>query len=278
MQRKLSSQLMDALKQHPLWLNKIKNDKEVFLAIRNERVDFYHKGGLLFSFDKKGFKTHVKYASVSTSNKQEYITENLLSKYNLVGEFEPIYDRIKENCAQFSGIESSGVSSLYHSNSYLSNNNVVVLDIEISFHSNNAENKHDRIDILLFDKESQKLKFVEAKHYSNSEIWAKNSTPKVISQLKRYHGQVVEKSSEILMAYSSYIECINALTDSFLPVPLELDTDVMLLIFGFDIDQKNGRLKNLIMKNKAYSDVVRHAIGDIKKVNIQALWNSCQQS
>jgi hypothetical protein len=276
MHRKLSSQLMDTLKQHPLWLNKIKNDKEVFLTIRNERADFYHKGGLLFSFDKRGFKTHVKYAAVSTSQKQEYITESSLSKYNVVSEFEPIYDRIKENCAKFSGIESYGVSSLYHSHSYFSNNNIVVLDIEISFHSNSFEHNHDRIDILLFDKESQKLKFVEAKHYSNSEIWAKDSSPKVIGQLKRYNEQVAKKTPEILSAYNGYIECINELTDVSLPTPLKVGTDIMLLIFGFDIDQKNGRLKNLIMKSEQYSDVVKHAIGDIKKVNTQALWNSCK--
>ncbi len=274
MQRKLSSQLMDALKQHPLWVNKIKNDKEVFLTIRDERVDFYHKGGLLFSFDKGGFKTHIKYALVPTEKEQEYVTEKALSQYKSVSEFEPVYERIKKNCAKFSGVESSGISRLYHSHSYLSDSNVVVLDIEISFRSSVTENKHDRIDILLFDKESQTLKFVEAKHYSNSEIWAKDRAPKVISQLERYHGQVEERRTEILAAYNSYIECINELTGRSLPVPADLDPNVALFIFGFDIDQKNGRLKELIMNNEQYSKVVKYAKGNVADMNTQTLWNS----
>lgn len=274
MQRKLSSQLMDALNQHPLWVNKIKNDKEVFLTIRDERVDFYHNGGLLFSFDKGGFKTHVKYALVPTSKEQEYVTEKALSQYKCVSEFEPVYERIKKNCAKFSGVESSGISRLYHSHSYLSDSNVVVLDIEISFRSNVTENKHDRIDILLFDKESQTLKFVEAKHYSNGEIWAKDRAPKVINQLERYRGQVEEKRTEILAAYNNYVECINELTDASLPVPSDIDPNVILFIFGFDIDQKKGRLQDLIMDNQQYSDVEKYALGDIKKVNTQTLWNS----
>ena len=37
---------------------------EVFPAIRNETITFYHKGGRLFSFDGNGFITNIKFASV----------------------------------------------------------------------------------------------------------------------------------------------------------------------------------------------------------------------
>jgi len=45
----------------------------VFPAIRRDYVDFYHKGGNLFSF-RKGFSTHKKYASIIKS-KSDYISE-----------------------------------------------------------------------------------------------------------------------------------------------------------------------------------------------------------
>jgi hypothetical protein len=55
-----------------------------------------------------------------------------------------------------------GVSSLYHKHSYLSDNNIVVLDIEVSFESFNEEHSQDRIDILLYKKDTKTLQFVEA--------------------------------------------------------------------------------------------------------------------
>ncbi len=72
----------------------------------------------------------------------------------------------------------------------MSDNNIVVLDIEVSFESFNEENTQDRIDILLFKKDTQTLQFVEAKHYSNTDIRSK-TTPKVIDQINRYEIQTI---------------------------------------------------------------------------------------
>ena len=52
------------------------------------------------------------------------------------------------------------------------------LDIEVSFDNkdedkpdaNRKRNRQDRIDILLFNKSESKLRFVEAKHFSNTDI------------------------------------------------------------------------------------------------------------
>src|SRR5208282_6268144 len=70
-------------------LNKLKNDEplfkkcllpdirsgEVFPAIRKDYIDFYYAGRRLFGYDKDGFKTHIKYASV-LKTKNPYIREN----------------------------------------------------------------------------------------------------------------------------------------------------------------------------------------------------------
>ena len=276
MKRRLEKIIKDKLIASSLWSNKIEQDcknQNVFLAIRDNRFDLYHNGGKLFCYDSSGFKTHLKYASVITASGKDYLTESELSAYRLASDFETNYQRIKENCSNYSGIEASGVSGLYHKHSYLSNSNVLVLDIEISFESLNEKNNQDRIDILLYNKDSKTLQFVEAKHFSNKEIWSK-TTPKVISQIKRYESQIAKRKSEILLEYTEYVKIVNAIFAISLPEPTDIEDNVTLLVFGFDNDQKNGRLKKLITKNPAYSGIQNYSIGNIKQIVTENLWNA----
>jgi len=276
MKRGLEETIENNLRTSNFWTHYIDNDckdQNVFLAIRNNQIDFYHKGGRLFCFDRNGFKTHLKYASVITANGRDYLTESELSGYRLASDFETNYQRIKENCSNYSGIEASGVSDLYHKHSYLSSSNVVVLDIEVSFESLDEQKKQDRIDILLYNKDSQTLQFVEAKHYSNKEIWSK-TTPEVISQIERYESQIAERKSEILTEYSEYTRTLNRILNISLPEPTDIEDKVTLLIFGFDNDQKNGRLKKLITGKTEYSGVKNYSIGNIKQVVIENLWKA----
>ena len=276
MKRRLEKIIKDKLIASSLWSNKIEQDcknQNVFLAIRDNRFDLHHNGGKLFCYDSSGFKTHLKYASVITASGKDYLTESELSAYRLASDFETNYQRIKENCSNYSGIEASGVSGLYHKHSYLSNSNVLVLDIEISFESLNEKNNQDRIDILLYNKDSKTLQFVEAKHFSNKEIWSK-TTPKVISQIKRYESQIAKRKSEILLEYTEYVKIVNAIFAISLPEPTDIEDNVTLLVFGFDNDQKNGRLKKLITKNPAYSGIQNYSIGNIKQIITENLWNA----
>ena len=116
------------------------------------------------------------------------------------------------------------------------------------------------------------LQFVEAKHYSNKEIWS-NSTPKVISQIKRYEDQIKKKETEILSEYDNYIKSINNLFNLDLPKPIKIDPKVTLLIFGFDRDQLKGRAKELIKSNSEFKDVKVYLRGDISKLDTKVLWN-----
>lgn len=277
MKRRLEKRIKNDLRKSNLWKHKLCNDckaQEVFLAIRDNQIGFYHKGGRLFCFGSNGFKTHLKYAAVITAKGKEYLTENELLNYKLAIDFKTNYKRIKENCSKYSGIEDSGVSDLYHKHSYLSDSNVVVvLDIQISFGSLNEENNQDIIDILLYNKDSKTLQFVEAKHFSNKEIWS-TTTPEVISQMERYESQIAKRKSEILSAYAEYINIINEIFGISLSEPTDIDDKVTLLIFGFDNDQKNGRLKELITKNSAYSGIQNYSIGNIDEIKTENLWKA----
>ncbi len=82
MKRGLEETIEKNLRTSDFWTKNIENDCKdqiVFLAIRNNRIDLYHKGGRLFCFDKNGFKTHLKYASVITTSGKAYLTEAELS-------------------------------------------------------------------------------------------------------------------------------------------------------------------------------------------------------
>jgi len=85
MKRRLKKTIENDLRNNPLWTEKIEKDcsknQNVFLAIRNNLIDFYHKGGRLFCFDSSGFKTHLKYASVIFASGKDYLTEFELDNY-----------------------------------------------------------------------------------------------------------------------------------------------------------------------------------------------------
>lgn len=265
MKKNLSTQIKNLLINDPLWKNKLKDDclkQKVLLAIRENYIDFYHKGGRLFNFNNNGFRTHIKYASVIVSKGKDYLTHEELKTSNLITDFESGYARIKENCALFSTIEPLCVSEIYHKHSYLSTSNVVVLDIEICFESLTDKGKMDRIDMLIYDKSAKVLQFVEAKHFTNPEIWSETK-PRVIDQLDRYEKQIDKRKQSILENYIEYVKIINDLFEISLPLPVEIHPKTMLLIFGFDDNQKRGRLRDLIIENNHFSDKNIYTIGNI---------------
>jgi len=276
--RNLDNSIIDELQKSDLWINHLKSDcknQEVFFAIRNNEIGFYRKGGRLFGYDEtNAFNTHFKYASVMEKAVEDnYLTETELSNSKLISKFSDNYKQIKDNCERYSGDEAKGVSEIYRKNSYLSGKKIVVLDIEVSFEAlDRTDGKtQDRIDILLFDTESRKLKFVEAKHFSNSEIWSRK-TPKVIKQIEKYEKQIKVKKTEIIKAYTKYIDIINSIFATKLPLPVNVEDKVTLLIFDFDRNQQNGRLKELIKEKTAYNGHIVYDIGDVTGINLENLW------
>lgn len=269
MKRQVNSTITAKLLDSELWSQKIKDDckeQKVFLAIRENQIDFYHKGGRLFNFSNEGFKTHIKYAAVIESNGKNYLTEKELKDYKLFSDFKSNYARIKENCSNYSGEEATGISEIYHRHSYLSKSNVVVLDIEVTFQSIDGPTKHDRIDILLYNKSTRSLQFVEAKHYTNKELWS-TTVPSVIGQIQRYERQIKEKEEEILRECVENVRVLNEIFEEDIPEPVNIEDKVALLIFGFDSDQRDGRLKSQIIDAGAYEGIKIYSIGNINKLN-----------
>ncbi len=281
-ERNLDNVTINGLLGNKLFTEKLCPDIEkgtVFPAIRGEYLCFYYKGGNLFSYtNKKGFSTHKKYASAIRSG-SDYISESdLHQKVEVITNFFDGYEEIKENCSLYSGVEAEGVSRLYHKYPFTKNDlDIVVLDIEISFKAKSKERSQDRIDILLFNKKAKQLRFYEAKHYSNSELWAVEGTsPKVVSQVQRYQEQIQEEGKDILFQYCNYVRIMNILFDCDIPEPESIDKKVTLLVFGYDRDQQKGRMQRLLLEDESLAGIQHYFIGNISAVKIDNMWKAAK--
>lgn len=282
----------EALKNSPLYEKHLASDikrGDVFPAFRNNRIDFYHKGGKLFTFDKLGYTTHIKYASVLQGHNKPYIDEKDLLNARLISNFMGEgYKRIKENCSLYSGVEAAGLSALFGKSSFILENNtanILILDIEVSLQSledsweeeveaKGKKRTQDRIDLLLYNIETRTLQFFEAKHFSNNELWAKKETkPRVVEQVKRYNQQLDKKHTEILKAYQDYVKIARSLFDipfDQLPDPDKLETETILLVFGFDTDQKK-KIERLLITDGSLNEISSRFFGNPTAAS--DLWN-----
>jgi hypothetical protein len=130
------SVLIDKMTDGALWKNHLKDDcekGEVFLAIRDKAIDFYYQGGRLFRYNRKGFGTDLKYASVIDTEKEGLIFEEKLQDFKLIPDFASGYNQIKDKCKNYANDEAKSVASLYGKHSCTSGDDVFVLDIEIAF-------------------------------------------------------------------------------------------------------------------------------------------------
>jgi len=273
MEKYISQTLVKNFKQTELWQNKLKDDcknGDVFLAIRNNKIELYYKGGLLFEYSNDCFKTHHKYASVIKESKGKYISESDLSQLRLISDFISGYDRIKENCSMYAKKEAKEISKITKNYSYLSDHNVIVLDIEASFEGLTNEKKQDRVDIIVFNKETAALKFVEAKLFSNQELKSTNE-PRVINQLQNYNEQIANSGDMILKEYESHVNLLNTLFGLELPKPEKIEPKTELLIFSFDDDQRKGRVNDIVTSIQSKGFEV-YSIGNAENLTINNLW------
>ncbi len=168
--------------------------------------------------------------------------------------------------------------------------NVVVLDIEVSLESldrdckdeipdegkkGKKETELDILDLLLFNKSERCLQFFEAKHYNHDYIQEnkEGKHPELLAQLERYNKQIAERRKDILEAYRVYTRTARELFKKDLPDPEVLKEDVVLLIFGFDGEQKR-RLDEMLLKSGNLNGVYYRSIGDISTQTAADVWNN----
>ena len=160
-------------------------------------------------------------------------------------------------------------------------NRYIVLDVEVAFEKEIIENnkvtrRQNRIDILLYGIEERQLRFVEAKHFFF--FFIKSTTiPNVVGQIKKYDKELEKRNDEILYVYAEYIKDLNKIFDEIMEKPIPAPISVLpkcgLIIFGFDDDQKNGRLQKNIESKIKEEGISVYSIGKESKIDIKTLYN-----
>lgn len=261
--------LLKKLKEEELYKNYLSKDSDVFMALRSNEIHFYYKGSKLFGYKSQGFESHKKYC-FNAAFSGDYIKIDALGSIKPIVDMDANYKLIKENAKNYAGVEAEGISNLYKYN-FLTQGDYILLDTEIAFYDDESK---DRIDLLVFDTLHKELKFIEAKDFTNGELWAKeNASPKVVEQIQRYNTRVANNKEEILAEYQSYVDLINRHFETSLPKPESICEDVSLFMFGFDNNQKE-KIERLLKEDGSLDGIHYYFKGSTKNLDLKTLYNS----
>lgn len=248
------------------WWADALNDPKLFVAVRHNYLNVYWRGQSLFRV-KPGLKvtTHVKFLVDPKLADQVSLAEGkfdvggLLDR-GLVSRYEgpPTLAKMKTAAGLFAGPEKTGSHEI-------AVNNPDVIDCEIAFpgiispHDGGPDETAGRVDLLSLqqDRDTVRLVFWEAKHYSNPELRAKDGRAvPVCDQVKRYKKYLCDNDNRKAVAdsYTKVAANLVAIRDMGLRRPLSplitevgtgkrsltLDPEprVGLVIFGFDQAEK----------------------------------------
>ncbi len=242
------------------WWHRFVNDKDVFVAIRRNSVNAYYRGCSLLKLDWRGGaiegSTHYKYLlhpSYSTSyikivNGQPELPQDTNDLF--IRSVDSLED-LKKAAQPFAGEEKSGVHDILNSNHN-------VLDVEIAFGADDRDSSSPRVDFVALrnQNDTAELVFFEAKHFGNTDLRVSDDAmPKAVKQIKLYSRRLAENNDQIALSYRKVCEnlvslkgmstryperheIIEAITDG--SKTLRVNPEPVLIVFGFDADQRDG--------------------------------------
>lgn len=244
------------------WWRQIVDDRDLFIAIRNEYINVYYKGNSLFKISYNGnlvAETHYKYLVrpdaepflVKASNGTSFAYD---ANQYAIRDLNEI-DSIKKASSVYSGIEKEGIQKIIQSN-----DNIIDLEIALTNEALRDEMEPDtekkrstakRIDFAALQKKDElyEVVFFEAKHFSNKELRAQEKA-KVLEQIDTYKELLSQYKDKIIGSYKRVCRnfseilpdsrCAQDIVDIAQGKPLNVDLQPRLVVFGFDGDQQNG--------------------------------------
>lgn len=208
--RRLSDNLVKALKDSPFWKNIIA-DNELHPEIRDERVTVYYSGCAVMRelIYQNGQLTcsvslqHVPFANHDSREARLICTNEDGLKFQASPEAIPlglgdprVIARYKK-AARVRPEQRLLGAVLNHQN-----NAGIVIDQEIAFPGNNS-----RIDLCYFDSKLKKLAFVEIKRFDDTRLLSRDGmAPAVLTQLQKYADRFAAEKNCILESFRQAIE------------------------------------------------------------------------
>lgn len=256
------------------WLRDALADERLFFALRNNRIDVYFSGALIFqiSFGKAelSVQTHIKYL-MRDKHEQSYVKlKGGRFQYEPSKSLQDVYTpgssllQMMAASSYYSGVENAGVYKAIIGDP-------LVLDVEISFSSPDSDpddsrpqpvekrvrRKQDRVDVVRLEQKSDeaRLIFWEAKHYGNSQLF----NDEILKQIERYETAIGVSRDDLVRAYREvcYFQAriarlrrefgLSNVGDEHLDwlasiasgeTPLVIEERPSLFVFGFDQAQK----------------------------------------
>lgn len=251
--RGLDEEFVEALnKQYDAedgWWRQFVHDKDLFLAIRNNKVHVYYRGCRLIEVEWRNKQiianTHYKYLLRSTG-RPEYLDVVVDGKPSIPDASRYFVDglsatELKRSAEPYVGDEKQGVHDILQKNPH-------ILDVEVALGGGQID-----FAALQEGKTGQThIVFYEAKHFGNKELRSESGKIPVVEQIDRYRGLLEQHRASIVDGYRRVSENLCALngvpkryckrhhllqgTKDFI-----VEDDLGLAVFGFDGDQKSGR-------------------------------------
>jgi hypothetical protein len=245
------------------------------------------RGGSIFRIDDRGDgtvspKTHVKYLVRQQQTLAELVDGEFRPNgigwtHYVVG--ETLKDMIRA-ASDLAGAEKTGLHPLIMGSP-------AVIDVEIALDRaqeseingstadgppSSASRHLDRLDAATLERQGATIAVVfhEAKHFTNSALRARNGSPAVVDQLRRYRSTLIHHTPALIDRYQATCRAIARLdamrrhvradagpSSSFPLDPmvqevatgnavLTIDPNPRLIVFGFDADQKKGQLQRIL--------------------------------
>lgn len=263
--RGLSADLVKSLNEEYRdggWWKALVDDPQVFIAIRDEYLNVYWNGNSLLKLflqnDRLVGEVHYKYMLRPEINGNPYIrieggkVQSVNPADLFLSDLSNLAS-IKRAADVYAGEEKTGVHKIV-----MSNRNII--DVEIAFGTENEQSGArvaQRIDFaaLRLENHGPELRFYEAKTFNNPELRAEGELPPpVLSQLKKYKDFLCSCESDLITAYRKVCGnlvslsgfekrfSMHSLLDDIAKgeLPLSINPDVRLVVFGYDRAQDNG--------------------------------------
>jgi hypothetical protein len=211
---------LDQLARQPdvSWWRDVLLRDDLFVAVRRNSLNVYHRGGSIFRVDDKGDgtvspKTHVKYLVRQQQALAELIDgefrPNAIGWTHYAGP-ETLNDMIR-SASDLAGPEKTGLHPMIMGNA-------AVVDVEIALGRAEEENQvggvadesalpvsrnQDRLDVATLERQGDKIAVVfhEAKHFTNPALRARSGPPAVIGQLHRYRSTLTHHTPALIQRY-----------------------------------------------------------------------------
>jgi hypothetical protein len=265
-QKGISDEFVQALKNWGHWKDVI-DDSDLFVAIRYEYVNIYFQGCSIFKISHRNGQlipeTHYKFL-VSPNVMNPYVPwkderpqvedrlgEILINKFDLRS--------LKRSARWYAEAEKTALHQILKANK-----NVVDVEVALSHEAGDeaacecAEGKSrrvaDRIDFAAIQKMDGKpcIVFFEAKRFDNRDLKSKEGDPRVFDQVRKYEKFIKDNASAIETSYRRVCQNLVDLAPNRAhdlvkrvagdPGQLLVDTNLRLVVFGFDDDQRVGKV------------------------------------